>query len=99
MEMGRQEGWGSAQRSIQKGFPPLPPQVSQPDVITASPCTVPAAKAWPDLEDPCVRGRKGNVSWHGVGVPHPGWGWRVPAVPGLTAWPPLKDAEAGDGPL
>lgn len=69
MEMGRQEGWGAHRGVSKKRFTPLPPQVSQADVITPSPCTVPASQAWPD---PCVNGRKGNVSWDGVGVHHRG---------------------------
>lgn len=39
------------------------------------------------------RGRKGNLSWMGWGKHLPGVGGRHLQPAGLTAWPPLNDAE------
>lgn len=68
MEMGRQEGWGSSQRSLQKGFTPLPPHVSQSDTLFQHP------RPGPPLGPMCQqKKREYELGWGGLEGPCNPW--------------------------
>lgn len=91
MEMGRQEGWGSSQRSIQEGVHSIATESPPSRCHHCIPmhCSSIQGLARP-LGPVCQRKkRECELGWHG-GAP--------PRVGAEGPWPPLKDAEAGDGP-